>query len=446
MAMSGLLLDRIPPKTRNWWHLAIVAFSLSGPALQAQTFSILHSFSYESASGFEPAAGLTVDAAGNLYGTTLLGGRSETQYCPQEGCGTVFKLTHKDGAWLLSSLYSFEGGSDGSRPAARVTFGPDGSLYGTTEGSEATCMAQGDCGTIFRLMPPLSPCRSFSCPWTKTVLYRFTGGLDGSLPGYGDLAFDQQGNIYGTTEAGGTYGNGTVFLLTRQNGRWTESVLYSFAGLDGSCPIGGVILDPSGNIYGTTAYGGPGYHPPQYGGAGVIFELVPALHGWNETALFTFHDDFRGALPYSALTLDAAGNFYGTTGAGGQSFCYQETEMYGGCGTVFALVATYPDPVYSFPGNFQFGLPAGPQAPVVEDAAGNLYGTYYGDCVDQFGGVFELAAGSRSYTPLHVFSGGSDGNCPISNVAMDSSGNLYGTATEGGSSPGGGGVVWEITR
>jgi uncharacterized repeat protein (TIGR03803 family) len=444
MARSGFQLNTIALKTPELVRVAILMVLLSMAALQAQTFAVLHSFSFESSAGFEPAAGLTIDAAGNLYGTTLLGGHSQTQYCPQEGCGTVFRLTYKNGAWLLSTLYSFEGGSDGSRPAARVTFGPDGSLYGTTEGSESTCMAQGDCGTIFRLMPPLSPCRSFNCPWTKTVLYRFGGGPDGSLPGYGDLAFDGQGDIYGTTQAGGAYGNGTVFELTRQNGRWAESVLYSFAGLDGSSPIGGLILDPSGNIYGTTAYGGPGYHPPQYGGAGVIFELVPAVHGWSETALFSFHDDARGALPYSALTLDAAGNFYGTTGAGGQSFCYQETEMYGGCGTVFAL-ATYPNPLYSFPGNYQFGLPAGPQAAVVEDAGGNLYGTYYGDCVSDFGGVFELTAGSRDYVPLHVFSGGADGNCPISNVAMDSGGNLYGTATEGGSSPGGGGVVWEIT-
>ncbi len=442
MAMLGWRVNTFTAGTVATLCLTVLALSLAPLALQAQTFQVLHSFSFESASGFDPAAGLTIDAGGNLYGTTLLGGHSQTQYCPQDGCGTVFKLTYKDGAWLLSTLYSFGGGPDGSRPAARVIFGPDGSLYGTTEGSQASCTAAGDCGTIYRIMPPLNPCRSVSCPWTKTVLYRFSGGSDGSFPGYGDLALDPEGNIYGTTEAGGAYGNGTVFELTHLGGAWAEGVLYSFSGSDGSTPVGGVIFDRAGNIYGTTAYGGPGYHPPQYDGAGVIFKLVPAMHGWSETTLFSFHDDSRGALPYSSLMLDAAGNFYGTTGAGGQSYCYQESEMYGGCGTVFEL-DVYPQPLYSFPGNFQFGVPAGPQAPVVEDAVGNLYGTYYGDCLTDFGGVYKLTADSRDYVALYVFTGGSDGDCPISNVTLDRSGNLYGTATSGGS-PGGGGVVWEI--
>ncbi len=421
--------------------LALLAVAV--PWAHAQTYSVIHNFSYETSAGWAPTAGLTLDAAGNLYGTTFYGGHASTQYCDQSGCGTVFKLSRKNGAWLLTTLYSFNGGPDGSHPAARVIFGPDGALYGTTEGSNDTCVEQSDCGTVFRLQPPANRCGSISCPWLKTMVYRFTGGADGSLPGYGDLVFDRGRNIYGTTEAGGPNYGGTVFRLTPQAGGWRESVLYGFGGLDGVMPVGGVSFDLSGNLYGTTAFGGSGYFPPEYYGAGVVFEMTPTQFGWAESTLYNFVDYSDGALPYTTLTVDPAGNLYGTAGAGGSSYCYQQSEQYGGCGTVFVYLDG-PQPIYFFQGNYAFGAPPGPQAPLTFDAAGNLYGTYYGGGVSAPGGVFQLAAGSHAYVSLHEFNG-DDGEGPVSNVIMDSSGTLYGTASQGGSGYGGGGVVWEIT-
>src|SRR5208283_489759 len=148
----------------------------SAGAARAQTLTPLNSFA--GADGATPLAGVTVDAAGNLYGTTVGGG---TQNCPQYGgCGTVFKLKHATGGWVLSTLYQFQGGADGSHPEARVVFGPDGALYGTTAGNLSNCGQ--DCGTVFRLTPPPGFCRSVRCPWIKTILYSFRGVPDGSQP------------------------------------------------------------------------------------------------------------------------------------------------------------------------------------------------------------------------------------------------------------------------
>jgi hypothetical protein len=177
------------------------------PMAQAQTLSVLHSFTGYG-DGAVSTAGLTMDHAGNFYGTTSIGGAAYGT----EGYGTVFELSRAGASWILRTIYTFQGGDDGFNPYAGVVFGPDGALYGTTSDSGDpednrgtnhydSC---GACGTVFRLTPPSHFCQSFSCPWTKTVLYRFTAaGGDGAAPGYGDLAFDAAGNIYGTTTAGG---------------------------------------------------------------------------------------------------------------------------------------------------------------------------------------------------------------------------------------------------
>ncbi len=425
--------------------LAMIAVQPS----QAQTFTVLHNFSGGSA-GASPNAGLTVDAAGSLYGTTYSGGRTGGEYCGQGGCGTVFKLTSANGGWVLKTLYSFQGGSDGASPAARVVFGPDGALYGTTQsgqpGSGGNCPG-GFCGTVFRLTPPATVCRSVSCPWTETVLYGFTGDNDGGVPGFGDLIFDPAGNIYGTTEIGGPNSLGTVYELTHGSGGWRESVLYSFSGLDGDAPIGGLIFDNAGNLWGTTVYGGNGYQRQLgYDGWGVIFQLTLSDSGWTESTVYKFHDYTDGALPYGALTVDSAGNLYGTASAGGSSFCWRESEDYGGCGTVFQFLGGDLDPLYSFPGNEEIYSPPGPQAPLTIDSASNLYGTSNADGANYFGNIFKLAAqsnGNWTYVSLYDFTGGNDGKWPISNVAIDHNGNLYGTTQSGGS--GGDGVIWEIT-
>ena len=201
---------------------------------QAQTYAVLHSFS-GGADGAAPMSGLTPDAAGNFYGTAQYGGDPGCG-----GCGTVFKLARKNGAW----------------PAARVVIGPDGALYGTTTGGNGSSCSNNGCGTVFRLTPQATFCPTVSCPWVETVLYRFAGAPDGQIPGPGDLVFDQAGNIYGATRAGGTGGWGTVYKLTHSNGTWAESVLYNFTGQSDGAEPNGVIFKNDGSLYGTAEQGG----------------------------------------------------------------------------------------------------------------------------------------------------------------------------------------------
>jgi len=425
---SRLVLWNIVRRTAFSLVLCYVMTTLTMQPAHGQTYTALHTFT--GPDGANPHAGVTPDASGNLYGTTYEGG-THNRVCGN-GCGTVFKLTHKNSGWVLTTLYSFQGGFDGAAPTARVVWGPDGALYGTTSGS------LGNFGTVFRLTPPAAICHAVSCPWTETVIYRFTGGVDGDQPGYGDLIFDQAGNIYGTTVQGGAHQQGTVFKLTRFDTVWLESVLYSFAGpSDGAYPFGGLVFDNAGNLYGTTTYGGV----PTQGfsqGLGAIFQLTPSGSGWTESVLWRFQDELDGAFPYAALTFDSSGTAYGTASSGGGGLC--NILDVAGCGTIFEGFGTG---IYSFSGSQQ-GLytPYGPAAPLTSDAAGNLYGTTYQDGANNDGSVFKLTHGDSgwTYASLHDF-GNNDGAFPLSNVVFDSSGNMFGTAL-GGSS---GGVVWEIT-
>src|SRR5271165_1484050 len=297
--------------------LVLLLVLLTPQPAQAQTFKVLHTFT-GGVDGAWPYAGLTMDRAGNLYGTTQNGGKVG---CGSgSGCGTVFKLSHKGSGWVFTPLYTFQAGSDGAVPTARVIFGPDGNLYGTTS------VVGAGYGTVFKLQPSPVACKTALCPWTETVLYRFTGGSDGGSPQNGDLLFDQSGIIYGTTQLGGSYGLGVVFSLTPSKGAWTESVLYSFTGgNDGAQPASSVISDNAGNFYGTAVGGGSfGY--------GTVYELIPSGSGWQEKTLYSFsstRDDGYAAFPVGGLIFDGSGNLYGTTEA--NSF-----EI-GGGGTVFEL-------------------------------------------------------------------------------------------------------------
>jgi uncharacterized repeat protein (TIGR03803 family) len=257
---------------------------------QAQTYKVLHTFTGEQQDGVSPYAGVTIDRAGNLYGTTAYGGSPGSPACRYgPGCGTVFKLTHKNSAWILNPLYSFAGGNDGADPAARVVFGPDDSLYGTTvEGGDGGCSGNySGCGTVFDLKPASSACQTAVCPWTEAVLYSFQGGTDGEYPTLGDLVFDQAGNIYGTTYNGGlgNCGNGTtcgvVYELTSSSGGWAETILHRFSGgNDGGLPYDGVIFDNHSKLYGTTEIGGDLTCDPPYG-CGTVFQLTPSGSGWT---------------------------------------------------------------------------------------------------------------------------------------------------------------------
>lgn len=393
---------------------------------QAQTFTVLHSFTGGN-DGAYPYAGITLDAAGNVYGTASAGGYTGGNCGASQGCGTVFRLKKTGSAWVLDPLYAFTGGSDGSDPVARAIFGPDGSLYGTADMGGY----EGD-GTVFNLRPQSTACKSALCPWTETTLWEFMGtpeGGDGCLPGLGDLVFDTAGHIFGTTLLCGSYRNGAVYELAKQpTGNWTETVNYNFGFIytQAQEPEASVIFDHQGNLYTTTAYGGSD-------GVGTVVQLVNTGSGWAENDLhsFTFNGS-DGGFPYAGLVFDRAGNLYGATwygGSGGGGALFELTPSDGGW--TFTVI-------HSFTG-------AGPWASLTMDAAGNLYGTTLGDGAYGHGSVFKLTQsnGSWIYTSLHDFTGGSDGSGPVSNVTFDANGNLYGTASQGGIS--GSGVVWEIT-
>jgi uncharacterized repeat protein (TIGR03803 family) len=398
---------------------------VASQAAQAQSFQVLYNFT-GAGDGANPYSGVTMDKAGNLYGTAFGGGVA--------GNGTVYQLKHKGSGWVLNVLYSFTGGSDGYGPSQGVIFGPDGALYGTTSSGGqlgGPCDSVG-CGTVFKLRPGPTACKTALCPWTKTALYAFQGGADGIGPFLGDLVFDPVANIYGTTCCGGSLGgNGTVFELTPSGSGWTESVLHSFGGSgDGVQPWNGVTLDNGGNLYGTTTNGGSS-------NAGMVFQLVRSM-GWTEKSPYSFADGNDGGYPLSGLIFDQEGNLYGATTDGGT----------GGGGTVFVLTPSGGSWTYSVLSNLA-GTPGGcgPEGNLVMDQAGSLYGTTMCDGAYGFGSVFKLTPTSQppwTYTSLHDFTGGNDGGYPLGvNVILDTNGNLYGTSSGGGTS--GQGVVWEIT-
>ncbi len=398
---------------------------------QAQTFTVIHNFTGGS-DGANPHAGLTMDKAGNFYGTTGYGG-SGTCSGQGQGCGAVFKLAHKGSGWTVSPLYDFSGSNDGGSPWAGVTIAPDGSLYGTTtgggqSGSECGYYVSG-CGVVFNLRPaPRAPTSAFA-PWTETVLYSFNGP-DGSNPVNGNLIFDQAGNLYGTTERGGPNDGGVVYQLAKANGTWSEAVLHNFPP-DGNEPFGGVIFDKAGNLYGATySYSGPGY--------GAVYQLVPSGSGWTENTLYDFQGGNDGGHPYNGLIFDQAGNLYGGTlffGSGGGGVVYQLVPSNGSW--IYKVL-------YSFTGGDLCGVSG-----LVMDQAGNLYGTTYCDGAYRAGSVFKLTPsnGGWTYTSLHDFcAGGSpcvDGAFPDAGVTIDANGNFFGTTFYGGTSNYG--VIWEIT-
>jgi uncharacterized repeat protein (TIGR03803 family) len=383
---------------------------------QAQTFTVLHNFT-AGADGANPVAGLTMDRTGNFYGTTSAGGAA--------GSGTVYKVSRTGSGWIETPLYSFQSGADGAAPLAGVVFGPNGSLYGTTSAG-----GQYDIGTVFNLRPPAHASANILAGWTESVLYHFTGGTDGNYPGYGDLIFDQAGNLYGTTQDGGYSGGnqwGTVFELMPSNRGWTESIIYTFNVASGAGPLAGLVFDRSGNLYGTAQFYGPA-------GYGTVYQLTFSGSGWTEDTLFGFSLPY-GATPIGGLIFDEGGNLYGTTTDGGPD---------GNGGTVFELTPENGNWTYTILHSFsgtQYGV--GPHANLVMDPEGNLYGTTFGNGIG-YGSVFKLTPmnGGWTYADLHDFNS-TDGAAPTCSLTIDPAGNLYGTTEYGGQH--GYGVVFEIT-
>ncbi len=415
-----------------------VLLSLSS-AWAADHETVLYNFGAGSNDGVEPVA-LVRDASGNLFGITQVGG-------PRFD-GTVFELSPAaGGGWTETVLHNFGNGSDGTEPLT-ITIDAAGNLYGTTEyggtGVSDFCLYghPPGCGTVFELSP-LS-----RGGWSETVLYSFTGGADGSQA-FGTPIMDATGNLYGTTVDGGSLGQGTVFELSASaGGTWTKTVLHSFGdGDDGSGPYAGVIFDAAGNLYGTTTSGGQRFSGPcQVSGCGSVFQLSPGAGGWAEIVLHSFaggNDD--GIQPWGSLILDAGGNLYGTTVLGGP-YCPYAGAL--GCGTVFELSpragGSWTEAVlYRFSGSPDAQLPEGN---LILDSTGKLYGTAIGGGVYGPGVVFELshiAGGGWSETLLHSFGDGNDGEGPSANVVMDRAGDIFGTTGFGGAYYDG--IAFELT-
>jgi len=425
--MTGQEQDRSRTFGIDLWA-TIAAYALAllmivlATQLHAQTFTVLHNFT-DGLDGGSPYAGLVMDARGNLYGTAAEGA-IKNGHCYPQGCGGVFELKHTKSGWLFNPLYIFQGKADSGGPYASLTFGRDGTLYSTASGA-----GTGACGTVFSLKPPPAACTSTLCFWTVTTIHSFqspngctpyspvifnqagnlygtaddhtgvvyelspsNGGWtetvlttfdygDGSFPGYGGLVFDKAGNLYGTTSGGGDnqceqgYGCGVVYQLTPSGSGWTNNTLYEFHdGSDGGFPEGGVILDASGDLYGTTTGGGSG--------AGTVFELSPYNGYWNFNLLYSVtggNQNVGG--PWDSLVMDAAGSLYGTTASGG---------LYGN-GAVFKLTPSNGGWTYTSLHDFYCSTDGcTPYGSVLLDANGNIYGTTAGGGAYYYGTVWEI--------------------------------------------------------
>jgi uncharacterized repeat protein (TIGR03803 family) len=422
-----------------------------------------------------PFAGVILDSAGNLFGATEEGG----DFCGVDwSCGTIFKLTpHQGGNWTETTLYEFTGGSDGQLPLSPLYVNKSGKIFGTTslggtsnagtifELSESTTgtwsetqmfvfpstdgnyassglLADGagnfygttsqggvnqcnnggfiGCGTVFKMS------KNSEGQWQEAVIYNFTGANgDGNGPS-GELVVDSLGNLYGVTFSGGTAGEGTVYELSpNSSGGWTETVLYSFSPAgsknDGFNPVGGLLLDSSGNLYGVTEFGGGSYN------GGTAYMLIPSENGvWKETIIFSFGYHIAGEYPLAGLTIDAKGNLYGTLSQSGS-----------GDGLVFELspvaVGTWTQTTLHLFTGFGHSDGAYPAASLIFDSAGNLYGTTVGGGTTNCncGTAFELSPTSRGpwkETLLHSFSNTNDAYYPEGGLSFDAIGDLYGAA------------------
>ena len=371
------------------------------PAI-GQTYTVLHNFT-GLGDGKTPTAGLALDPAGNLYGTTQYGGFL--------GNGTVYRLALHHGMWT-ETIYAFEASSaDGAFPTAGVVFGPDGQLYG------ATSWGGYGYGAVFSLRPPATACETALCGWEESMLTVVAPpGCDGAGIGYGDVAFDSSGAIYETTIFAGYYDVGTIFRVFPSDSGWTcqDGGSFNWADSGGNTEAGVTLVGDT--IYGVATMGG------QYGFGTVYIEQGGI---WP---LYAFQNGEDGSYPVASLISDAAGNLYGTTQGGGS-----------GGGTVFEVTSS---------GNFEllysFTDGGNSRGSLNFDAAGNLYGTLCSGGPQRVGSVFRLTheTSGWTYSSLHDFSGG-DGACPFGRVSLDANGNLYGTASQGGSY--GYGVVWKIT-
>jgi len=398
--------------------MTLVIFTSLQSGLFAQTYSTLYSFT-DGIDGGAPSGKLVSDANGNLYGATYWGG-SGGDLCGNGnnvGCGTIFELTPNNGVWTETVLYSFSGGADGGDPNSALIFDSAGNLYGTTQSGGNKC----SCGVVFELSPGQSG-------WTETVLHRFSG-KDGSNPWAG-LTMDAAGNLYGSTTQGGLsdycypFSCGTIFKLSPNAGTWTFQVIYGVGSMYAEGVNDPLILDSLGNLYGT-ASGGHG--KKGFNGSGIAFKLSFVNGHWTHTTLHIF--SWFEMEPIGGLVFDAAGNLYGATasGEGRHGSAYElvpigttwqckllnrfstsegnptsgividaSGNLYGatdggitGWGSFYKLTLSGSTWVYSDVHDFDVAN-ANPEGNLLLDGSGNLYGVTDGDLVTSWGSVYEI--------------------------------------------------------
>lgn len=319
------------------------------PSQTGWAMSVLYEFT-SGPDGGQPYGGVTLDTAGNVYGTAVVGG--SWTGCPEDGCGVVWRL--KPGGalgWEQDVIHAFQG-TDGYGPGGPLSIDAQGNLYGMTPGGGAFGL-----GTIFKLEPTVAG------PWRHSIVHDFTGGDDGGGGSKARLLIEPDGSLVGVATTGGAYGVGTVFRVTpAAGGTWTFDTLHAFTGIpDGIFPYGGLVKDAQGSFYGTTYYGG--VHD-----LGTVYRLSPSGGAWVETVLHDFSDGKDGAYPISALAFGSDGALYGTTSLGGVN---------GGNGTLFRMKPNAAGlwrttVVYSFSGP-DGELPY--SGVVLEPLTGDLFGT-----------------------------------------------------------------------
>jgi uncharacterized repeat protein (TIGR03803 family) len=414
--------------------LSFISLTAHGRAFGA-TESILWSFD-NLTDDIEPVAGLIIDNQGNLYSTTDLGGANSA--------GMVFELTPPStlgGDWTESTLWSFGSGTDGSNPQASLIMDPNGNLFGTTFGGGIN-----GSGTVFELFPP----STLGGAWTESVLWSFGNGNDGVAP-QASLIMDGNGNLYGTTRGGGDNGDGAVFELfppSTIGGTWTQSVLWSFGkGKGGFGPEAGVTMDKSGNLYGTTR--GLGFRS-EAGTVFELTPPATSGDGWTESTLWNFGSVSNdGVSPIASVIIDNSGNLFGTTSQGGANS--SEFGFVGTAFQLTPPSSAGGPWTESTIWNFGKGKDGqNPRAGVIMDQSGNLYGTTFLGGVNGVGTVFSLtpprtARGKWTETIVWNFRGNPDGVEPAAGLIADPSGNFYGTTQKAGDLDTGRGTVFEVS-
>jgi uncharacterized repeat protein (TIGR03803 family) len=401
--MLGITLKGISslalPAALAWFSAGLcpAAPAQSKTALKGYAFETLYAGMYFGGTTFNggatPCPGLTMDGSGNLYATESAGGGN--------GPGTIFEYTPRTNT--LATLYSFTGGADGYDPFAGLIMDSSDNLYGTTFWGGVNGL-----GTVFEYSPATT---------TFTTLYSFTND-DGSggYPAAG-LVMDKSGNLYGTAVGG----SGSIFEYSPATNTFTTLHSFVVAGdPEGADPVAGLIIDGDGNLYGTTDFGGTYGH-------GSVFKFATAATMFTTlnkfTSLYSFTGGDDGGYPSASLIMDGSGNLYGTAYEGGAA----------GFGTVFKF-ASSANTLHSVTTLHSFtngNDGAGPQACLMMDGSGNLYGTAKNGGSQGYGTVFEFAPATNTFTSLYSFTNGNDGACPCAGLTMDGSGSLYGTTLYG---------------